>query len=312
MAAFQCVVCFEECRERLELPKLTTLNGDVMRAADCNHPVCKRCMASFVTARVEENLVFSIRCPFVDCKNELYEQDMDKLALSGHLSKEIQKRLADLRKQDYTARVSDLMSETYTHTADDYKLMKKLWASTRRCPRCNVLMEKSEGCNSFGCICGHRFNFAQAPRGCGDGVDDFEAVISLAADFDMGMQEAIRRVADGRKKGIVRYARVLSHSSQKNMSLDLAEVHVQAMLGQPSACAQLREASKARRHQRKMQVLSGQMCISMEDAEQLLQLAASGDKTAWEKIRFAREHPMSAARNGTQTEADDGTVEQHT
>jgi len=271
-------------------------------------------MASFVTARVEENLVFSIRCPFVDCKNELYEQDIDKLALGGHLSKEIQKRLTELRKQDYTSRVSDLMSETYAHTADDYKLMKKLWACTRRCPRCNVLMEKSEGCNSFGCICGHRFNFAQAPRGCGDGVDDFEAVISLAADFDMGMQEAISRVSDGRKKGIVKYARVLSQCSHKNISLDLAEVHVQAILGQPSACAQLREASKARRHQRKIQVLSGQMCISIEDAEQLLQLAESGDKAAWDKIRFAREHPMSAdsSRNSTQPEAGAATDEQHT
>ena len=63
-------------------------------------------MAKFVAVRVEEQRVFGIRRPFEKCKNELHEQDIEILIKSGALAPKIGVRLAELRKQDYTARLS--------------------------------------------------------------------------------------------------------------------------------------------------------------------------------------------------------------
>lgn len=299
MEGFKCAVCFEERTERLPLPKLCTLNGDVLRTADCNHPVCQRCMAAFVVARVEEQRVFGIRCPFEACKNELHEQDVQKLVELGALDAGVSKRLAELRKQDYSARISALTEEVRPLTVDDFRLMKKLWASTRRCPRCSVLMEKSEGCNSFGCICGHRFNFSQAPRGCGDGIENFDSVISLAADFEMPLEEAKQCVKDGQKKGIAKYQQVLTKAKQKQISISLAEVHVQAMLGNGTAQAQLRDARHGRKVDKRAVLLMDQLGMSQDEAWRLLDMAKAGDPEAWTKIRQAKDLQAAAQSRGT-------------
>lgn len=289
MGAFRCVVCFEDRTERLPLPKFATLNGDVLRQGDCNHPVCQACMAAFVTARVEEQQVFGIRCPFLSCRNELYEQDVEQLVQNGALAAEIGTRLSDLRKQDYKARISDLMDETQELTIDDYRMMKQLWASTRRCPRCNVLMEKSQGCNSFGCICGHRFTFTKAPRGYGDGDRDFEAVIGLAIEFQMHLPEARRCVEEGRQKGIKKYQQVLSLAKQREIRVDLAELHVLAGLGHESALAQLRESRAAKKLENKAKALGRQLGTPLHEARQLLEEAYAGDTVAQSLIRVARQ-----------------------
>jgi len=275
--------------ERLPLPKLSTLNGDVLRAGDCNHPVCQDCTASFVVARVQEQRVFGIRCPFEGCQNELYEPDIENLVQRGALAGDFGKRLSDLRKQDYTARLLDLTDEGREHTAEDYKLMRRLWTSTRRCPRCNVIIEKSEGCNSFGCTCGHRFNFLKAPRGCGDGIEDFDSVMALAGDFQMTMQTAMQCMQEANKAGIKKYKRVLVHSSRMQIPLSLAEVYVRASLGQGPALAQLQDARVARRLDKKARRLMALMGIPFEDAMQLLQQAHAGDQTAQVKIQGARQ-----------------------
>lgn len=288
MTSFVCVVCFEEHTERLPLPKLSTLNGDVFRAADCNHPVCQVCLASFVTARVEDQRAFGVRCPFESCKNELHQQDIDNLSQRGALASEVAKKFAELRKQDYTARFSALTDDTHAHTVDDYRLMRQLWATTRRCPRCNVIMERSEGCNSFGCICGHKFDFLKAPRGCGDGIEDFDSVIHLAAEFEMPFKDAQQRVAAACAMGIARYQRVLSKATQKHIPLNVAEVHARADLRQDSALQELKNARCKRRLDKKTALLMSQLSISFEDAALLLEQAKSGDGSTWARIREAR------------------------
>lgn len=255
-------------------------------------------MAKFVAVRVEEQRAFGIRCPFEMCKSELHEQDIETLVKSGALAPQVGLRLAELRKQDYTARLSSLTDLTQLHSADDYKLMRRLWSSTRRCPRCNVIMERSEGCNSFGCICGHRFDFHKAPRGCGDGIEDFDSVLQLAAEFDMPLNDATERVRHAHMKGIKKYQRVLSFATSKQIPLSLAEVHAQAMLGQDSALKELRDARYKRRLDRKSNVLMTQLDISLEHAVQLLEQAKTGDDTVRARIREARQlqshaHPHS-------------------
>lgn len=58
----------------------------------------------------------------------------------------------------------------------DLHLLQTLFRTTRCCPRCCVIIEKKEGCDSFGCICGHRFNFAEAPRFFGQGIRSFDHI----------------------------------------------------------------------------------------------------------------------------------------
>jgi hypothetical protein len=174
------------------------------------------------------------------------------------------------------------------HTAEDFKLMRRLWMTTRRCPRCNVIIEKSEGCNSFGCTCGHRFNFAKAPRGCGDGIEDFDSVTALAGDFEMPLQAAMERVRKANQSGIAKYKSVLMHANRRAMPLDLAEVHVKASLGQIPALEQLRDARAARRLDKKAQVLAAALGVSFEKATQLLHDAFNGDEDARSTIHSAR------------------------
>jgi len=251
-------------------------------------------MAAFVTARVDDQHVFGIRCPFEGCTIEIFEQDVEKLVQCGALTPAVQKRLAELRKQDYTGRLTELTDETQPRTKEDFQLMRQLWATTRRCPRCNVILQKSEGCNSFGCICGHRFDFSKAPRGCGEDVSDFDALTQLAIDFDMPMTEAKELLRQAAAKGIVKYKCVTRVATQKQIPLSLAEVHVQAMLGQGAAIAQLKDARLKRRHGKKAEVLASKLGMSFGQAEQLLEQAAAGDAAAWKMIQEARRLPQSS------------------
>jgi hypothetical protein len=151
-----------------------------------------------------------------------------------------------------------------------------------------VLIEKSEGCNSFGCICGHSFNFSKAPRGCGEGIKDFGSVINLAVDFQMPVEEAKQCVEKGHRKGIAKYQSVLSQARKRQIPISLAEVYVQAYLGQETALAQLRDARHSRRVIKKEQVLMTELHISLEEARQLLEDAKSGNESACTNIRQAR------------------------
>mmetsp|Transcript_53501 Transcript_53501/g.148318 ORF Transcript_53501/g.148318 Transcript_53501/m.148318 type:complete len:460 (-) Transcript_53501:244-1623(-) len=178
--AFICQVCFESCAERLPLPPLKTVNGQWIRKADCGHPICRACMAMYVTVHVEEQRVFGIRCPVENCAVEVHELDVWKLVQTGALAVEVSERLAELRSRDYRARLEGLsetlpsLSSLLSLSAKDLGLLQVLWRTMRLCPRCSVVIEKSDGCNSFGCICGHYFDFRAAPHLFGDGVRRFD------------------------------------------------------------------------------------------------------------------------------------------
>jgi len=55
-----CQICFDEKSTRLELPHIATGNGDVLREADCNHPICMECMTTHVRVRIEEQRAFQL------------------------------------------------------------------------------------------------------------------------------------------------------------------------------------------------------------------------------------------------------------
>lgn len=250
--AFTCQICFEELNiaERFALPRLATGNQDVLRAKDCDHPICQECLASFVTARVQDQLVFNVRCPFDGCMNEIFEQDVKRMESAGALSSDVSKRFAELRARDYTAHAASLQQTWISlEKAGDYDLILKLWQSTRLCPRCNLVIEKSEGCNSFYCICGHHFHYDSAPRVVGNGIERFREVVSTAKSLGLSLEEVQRYGADDERPW--RMARALAWNKQVN-----------------------RTAAETQ--------------LSREEASQLLQQAKTGNLHAREQIRLAR------------------------
>merc|ERR1711920_436273 len=151
-----------------------------------------------------------------------------------------------------------------------------------------VMMEKSSGCNSFGCICGHKFDFASAPRGCGDGIEDFQCVIKLCSQEGMSVADAMKRVGDACKKGIKRYGMVLALANHLQLDLPAAELHARAFFGEQSALQHFEESRIERRVDKKMKMLSANLGIDEVEARQLLENANNGDQTAWLAIRQAR------------------------
>lgn len=228
-----CQVCFEEVKHRLELKSLKTGNGDVLRSEDCGHLICRTCMASYVVARVEEQRVFGVRCPAIGCKNELYEHDVRRLVECGDLAQDVHDRFAEIRSRDYTARAKDL---TDVMCQDDYELLRCVWETTRSCPRCKLVIEKSQGCNSFYCICGHHFDYQQAPRAVGNGCKSFGRVISLAENLRISVNEAEQFGGDSKlyfKSG--RTAAALGVTRE-----EACEIHKQAHSGDEGARERIR------------------------------------------------------------------------
>mmetsp|Transcript_80771 Transcript_80771/g.147708 ORF Transcript_80771/g.147708 Transcript_80771/m.147708 type:complete len:306 (+) Transcript_80771:224-1141(+) len=250
---------------------------------DCKHPICETCMASFVTARVEERMVFGIRCPFEGCKQLVYEQDVQKLVTRGLVPSAIAEQMAKLRHQNYADRHVEL--EDGLLSSEDAEVLETLWATTKRCPSCSVIIERSAGCDSFGCICGHRFDYAEAPRGFGDGIHKFSNITHLAAeheiplkdsmalvqegskrgihDFDpvtdlssqhkLPVQDAMDIVEEGLKKGIQNYGSVLAQAEKLHAPLSLAEAYVQAHLGQDVDIKQVRDGNFKQKLGRKIE-----------------------------------------------------------
>jgi len=149
-------------------------------------------------------------------------------------------------------------------------------------------MEKASGCDSFGCICGHKFNFANAPRGCGDGIHDFNSVINLCKSQEVSVAKAMQIVGDASKKGIKRYDVVLCFANRLQMDLSAAELHARAFFSEQSALDELAAARAERRRAKKIQMLSANLGIDQLEAMQLLEKAMSGDQVAWALIKQAR------------------------
>lgn len=249
--AFTCQVCFEERVQRLGLPKLATGNGDVLRAGDCLHPICQECLATFVKVRVDDQFVFNLRCPFVGCANELFEQDVARLVQSGALPKQVSERFAELRTRDYSARAASLSQDLIqVDGSDDLDMIQRIWHTMRLCPRCNLAIERSEGCNSFYCICGHHFDFAVAPRvvGGGSNVRNYGQVIDTARGLKLSLKQAETYGEDKlfgkhwsreRAHAIYRMATKISSSIRIAMD-DACDLVMKAKMGDEEARARIR------------------------------------------------------------------------
>ena len=189
---YVCEVCFEPkpLRSKQCWPRIVTGNGQVLRAGDCGHDVCAECMTGYLTSRVAEGSVFGIRCPHPGCTNEICEADAKRMAPAA-----VAQRFAELRARDFSARAQEIAEGA---TAD-YGYLKILWETARLCPRCSVVIQRSKGCDHFYCVCGHSFNWQQAPRPVGGGMKKYSRVISLAESLGISLSEA-ERIGGGKSK----------------------------------------------------------------------------------------------------------------
>jgi hypothetical protein len=242
-----CQVCFEQISQRLALPRLTTGNGDVLRSEDCQHPICQECLGKFVASRVQEQYVFNIRCPYVGCANEIFEQDVTRLVQAGALEHAISDRFAELRSRDYSTRAQSL-SQTLMQDLPEqnFDSVRKLWETMRLCPRCNLAIQRSQGCNSFYCICGHHFDFASAPRVIGNGIRNYDKVIDFARSESLSLTSAEKfGEAAGKawtwKRAQAVHREVIRIAAQSRMEMyDALKLYQRARDGDVEARSQIR------------------------------------------------------------------------
>jgi len=237
-------------------------------------------MGAWVSSRVEEQRVFGIYCPAEGCRNELFEQDVRRLVDSKVLPGAVCERLAELRSRDYTARAHEFTDSLHKRLMDlrqagggggarnltqaleatSQELAYWMKAPCRLCPRCHVMLQKSQGCNSFTCICGHRFDYEKAPSPCGLSFDELALL-----------------------KKVIRW-------SEKGASFRDAELQVQAWSGNASALEHFRKG----RAERKAARVAALLGVSLEDAGQILSEAEAGNQAAWARISQARQKFGSA------------------
>mmetsp|Transcript_38739 Transcript_38739/g.72667 ORF Transcript_38739/g.72667 Transcript_38739/m.72667 type:complete len:462 (-) Transcript_38739:77-1462(-) len=199
---FTCAICFQTAGSRLELPVFETRNGDKLRKRDCGHPICCECMSQYVRVRVEEQRVFNLHCPFVGCRTELFEQDLQRLVKQGALSSDLCQRFVELRARDFSARIASF-DDMVPRIEEDAELLLSLH-EMRVCPRCKLVIERSEGCDDFYCMCGKRFNYTEAARPVCNGVKNVKEVVARAKDQQMTVAKATRQalLADARDGGV--------------------------------------------------------------------------------------------------------------
>lgn len=243
--AFTCQICFDTKSKRLQLPHLATGNGDVLRSADCQHPICLDCMARYVGVRVEEQRAFQLRCPMEGCSNELFEKDVRRLVEEGVMSGDVLIRFAALRARDFNAR-SKSFDLLIPQSDDDLNFVLAL-REMRLCPRCKLVIQRSAGCNSFFCICGEKFNYAKAERPVGHNFAKFRWTCQLARSRGVSLEEAASYGGDIR---LFKKADLIA--SQLGVSRDDArDLHKRAQEGDVDAQEKIRSRRCSQHRERR-------------------------------------------------------------
>eukprot|EP00403_Amphidinium_massartii_P017150 CAMPEP_0178417516 /NCGR_PEP_ID=MMETSP0689_2-20121128/24613_1 /TAXON_ID=160604 /ORGANISM="Amphidinium massartii, Strain CS-259" /LENGTH=290 /DNA_ID=CAMNT_0020038881 /DNA_START=67 /DNA_END=936 /DNA_ORIENTATION=- len=254
---FVCEVCRDEKKmvDRQQLGALDVGNGNRVRQEDCGHHICRTCLGKYVESRVNESRVWNLRCPHDGCVAEVREQDIKKLVDQGHVAAEILTRFVDLRNCNQQAHASELASHlgdfhTSRESEEDFDALLKLYHSVRLCPRCSMVLEKSQGCNSFYCACGFHFDFKSAPRVVGHGMKekDFQRTVYMARTKGMSLTEAEKYKGDTRDWG-----RALRMADMAELSLSEArEICQRARGGDESAREAIRSARRQRREAKEL------------------------------------------------------------
>lgn len=115
---------------------------------------------------------------------------------------------------------------------------------TKQCPRCHVAIERRSGCPSFFCICGHHFNYEQAPSLIAGEVKSFDRILHLAQKLQVSFRDVQLAGSPQFAYQVRRTATLLGVSFEQACGL----CH-EARNGDETARARIRQAKAQQRQQ---------------------------------------------------------------
>ena len=149
-AVQQCGICLEpSCVFFPMLP-----NQSQMICA--THPFCVSCMGTYVTFKIEEG-AGDICCPDPGCQVRFGETLIKKLACRGSVTSSTLRRFREIQSNDRAERLK------YVLSGEDPALTAWAMCNTQACPRCFLIVQRSDGCDHITCRCGAHFCYV-----CGD------------------------------------------------------------------------------------------------------------------------------------------------
>ena len=134
---YECPVCLDD------LPLMDTKN--MCKSAQGGHRLCAPCATRYVDMAIGEGKLY-VRCSGIACAELVSKESLTKLASQGALDT-YEANLVGV----HTQRLADESDPAFLTFASEH---------TRRCPACQVLIWRSEGCDQMRCRCGHGFNWS--------------------------------------------------------------------------------------------------------------------------------------------------------
>jgi len=104
----------------------------------CGHEICIECLKAILSTAFNENSVQSARCPNTSCKKPFSDKDYRKM-----------RPFARQEVPKIKQKISDNAREVALN--DNEEFMSWARKNAKPCPRCNVPIEKNQGCNHMKC-----------------------------------------------------------------------------------------------------------------------------------------------------------------
>lgn len=156
---FQCPICFDGLdpfsHDQNEIWQASPKKTENWQKQPCEHAFCKSCVRSWCETKISE-MQHNIRCPAEGCSYTLWAGDVRALVDSNVFQQ--------YEKQRNANHVGHL-EETLKDDAEG-GLHAWLRKNARPCPKCKVIVSRSEGCDDMQCVCGCSFCYKCGRKRC--------------------------------------------------------------------------------------------------------------------------------------------------
>lgn len=163
----KCQVCFEEDARQKQF-----LNGSIggitpflneegnFYHLNCPFKSCKTCIKKYLEDSIDAKKTI-LRCPGVHANSKRCSHIFSFDEISEIVSKESLEKWLETCSTNYQERLDSIMSS-------DSSLREFVENNCKPCPRCKVIVSRSEGCDEISCRCGESFCYkcGKAERDC--------------------------------------------------------------------------------------------------------------------------------------------------